>query len=118
MGANSAMNQSQFLAIITHNSLKAKEKSCIQGAIGFFASHWFKNWYKIFKPITKQSNIIENNNNYYYYYYCYYFQQSLPFARNAKVNLYLFSQINFVCNSCYLKQEDWAEILKRHEFIE
>ena len=32
--ANSAMNQSQFLAII-----------CVHGAIGFgFASHWLKNW--------------------------------------------------------------------------
>ena len=33
-GANSAMNQSQFLAI-TCNSLKAREKSRVQGAIGF-----------------------------------------------------------------------------------
>ena len=44
-GADSAMNQSQFIAI-TCNSLKAREKSCIQSAIGFgfgFASHWLKN---------------------------------------------------------------------------
>ena len=38
--ANSAMNQSQFLAI-TCNSLEAREKSRVHGAIGFgFASHW------------------------------------------------------------------------------
>ena len=37
--AGSAMNQSQFLAI-TCNSLKAQEKSRVDGAIGFgFASH-------------------------------------------------------------------------------
>ena len=36
---NSAMNQSQFLAI-TCNSLEAREKSRVYGAIGFgFASH-------------------------------------------------------------------------------
>ena len=33
-GANSAMNQSQFPAI-TCNSLKAREKSRVQGAIAF-----------------------------------------------------------------------------------
>ena len=39
-GADSAMNQSQFLTI-TRNSLKAREKSRVHGAIGFgFASHW------------------------------------------------------------------------------
>ena len=57
-GANSAMNQSQFLAI-TCNSLKAREKSRIHGAIGFgfgFASHSLKNWRESFKPITKPSN--------------------------------------------------------------
>ena len=43
-GTNSAMNQSQFLAI-TYKSLVAREKSRVQGAIGFgFASHWLKNW--------------------------------------------------------------------------
>ena len=42
-GAESAMNQSQFLAI-TCNSLEAREKSRVRGAIGFgFASHWLKN---------------------------------------------------------------------------
>jgi len=42
-GANSAMNQSQFLAIIW-NLLKARGKSRVHGAIGFgFASHWLKN---------------------------------------------------------------------------
>ena len=55
-GADSTMNQSQLLAI-TCNSLKAREKSSVQGAIAFgFASHWFKNWRQSFKPITKCSN--------------------------------------------------------------
>ena len=55
IGTNSAMNQSQFLAI-TGNSLEAREKSRVQGAIGFgFASHWLKNR-ESFKPITKRSN--------------------------------------------------------------
>ena len=50
------MNQSQFLAI-TCNSLEAREKSRVHGAIGFgFASHWLKNWRESFKPITKRSN--------------------------------------------------------------
>ena len=55
-GADSAMNQSQFLAI-TCNSLKAREKSRVHGANGFdFASRWWKNWRESFKPITKRSN--------------------------------------------------------------
>ena len=55
-GADSAMNQSKFL-VITCNSLKAREKSRVHGAIGFgFASHWLKNWRQSFKPITKRSN--------------------------------------------------------------
>ena len=55
-GANSAMNQSQFLAIIW-NLFKAQEKSRVHGAIGFgFASHWLKNWREPFKPIIKRSN--------------------------------------------------------------
>ena len=50
------MNQSQFLAI-TCNSLEAREKSSVHGAIGFgFDSHWLKNWRESFKPITKRSN--------------------------------------------------------------
>ena len=50
------MNQSQFLGI-TSNSIKAREKSRVQGAIGLgFASHWLKNWRESFKPITKRSN--------------------------------------------------------------
>ena len=50
------MNQSQFLAILC-NSLQAREKSRVHGAIGFgFASHWLKNWRESFKPITKRSN--------------------------------------------------------------
>ena len=57
-GTNGAMNQSQFLAI-TCNSLEAREKSRVQGGIGFgfgFASHWLKNWRESFRPITKRSN--------------------------------------------------------------
>ena len=57
-GTNSAMNQSQFLAM-TCNPLEAREKSRVHGAIGFgfgFASHWLKNWRNSCKPITKRSN--------------------------------------------------------------
>ena len=55
-GADSSMNQSQFLAI-TCNSLEAREKSRVRGAIGFgFDSHWLKNWRESFKPTTKRSN--------------------------------------------------------------
>ena len=54
--ANSAMNQSQFLAISCY-SIEAREKSRVHGAIGFgFDFHWLKNWYESFKPITKCSN--------------------------------------------------------------
>ena len=49
----SAMNQSQFLAI-TCNSLEAREKSRVHGAIGF-DSDWLKNWRESFKPINKRS---------------------------------------------------------------
>ena len=57
-GANSAMNESQFLAI-TGNLLKARKKSCVHGTIGFgfgFASRWLKNWREFFEPITKHGN--------------------------------------------------------------
>ena len=55
-GANSAMNQSQFLAI-TCNSFLAREKSRVHGAVCFASvSHWLKNWRESFKPITKHSN--------------------------------------------------------------
>ena len=55
-GANSAVNQSEFIAI-TCNSLKAREKSRVHGAIGVgFASHRLNNWRESFKPITKRSN--------------------------------------------------------------
>ena len=55
-GADIAINQSQFLAIVC-NSLKAREKSRVHGAIGFgFDSHWLKNWRESFKPITKRNN--------------------------------------------------------------
>ena len=50
------MNQSQFLAI-TFNSLEARERARMHGAIGFdFASHWLKNWRESFELITKRSN--------------------------------------------------------------
>ena len=50
------MSQSQFLAI-TCNSLKAREKSRVQGGIALgFAYHWLKNWRESLKPITKRSN--------------------------------------------------------------
>ena len=65
-GANSAMNQSQFLAI-TCNSPKAREKSRVHSAIGFdFACHWLKNWRESSKPITKRSNrsdVITSNSH-------------------------------------------------------
>ena len=55
-GTGNAMNQSQFL-LITCNSLEARQKSRVHGAIGFgFDSHWLKNWCESFKPITKRSN--------------------------------------------------------------
>ena len=55
-GADSAIDQSQFLAI-TCNSLEARDKSRVHGATGFgFASHWLKNGRESFKPITKPSN--------------------------------------------------------------
>ena len=55
-GADSAMNQSQFLAI-SCDSLEAREKSRVNGAIGFgFDSHWLKNWRESFQPITKCSD--------------------------------------------------------------
>ena len=48
--------QSQLLAS-TCNSLEAREKSRVQGPIGFgFDSHWLKNWRKSFKLIAKRSN--------------------------------------------------------------
>ena len=54
-GAGSAINQSQFLAIIC-NLLKAREKWRLHGAIGFgFAPHWLKKWCESFKPIIKRS---------------------------------------------------------------
>ena len=55
-GTGNAMNQSQFL-LITCNSLEARQKSRVHGAIGFgFDSRWLKNWCESFKPITKRSN--------------------------------------------------------------
>ena len=55
-GTNSAMNQSQFLAI-TCSSLVAREKSRVHGLVCFgFDYNWLKNWRESFKPITKRSN--------------------------------------------------------------
>ena len=55
-GADSAVNQSQFLAVAC-NLLEAREKSRVHGAISFgFASHWLKNWRESFKPVIKRSN--------------------------------------------------------------
>ena len=45
-GANSAMNQSEFVAI-TCDLFKAREKPRVQFAIGF-ASRGLKNWREIF----------------------------------------------------------------------
>ena len=62
-GADSAMNQSQLLAI-TCNSLEAREKSRVHGAIGFgFDSHWLKNWRESVKPITKRSSHLKTALN-------------------------------------------------------
>ena len=56
------MNQSGFLAI-SCNLLKAREKSRVQGAVGFgLISHWLKNWREIFKPIIERSNGNGNGN--------------------------------------------------------
>ena len=47
-GSRSAMNQSQFVAIV-YNSLKEREKSRVYEANGFgFNSHWLKNWRESF----------------------------------------------------------------------
>ena len=46
------MKQSEFPAI-TCKLLQAREKSCIQGVIGFVSHDW-KNWRQIFKPISKR----------------------------------------------------------------
>ena len=63
-GANSSMNQSEFLAI-TCILTKAREKSGVQGEISFcFESHWLRNWRAIFNPITKRSNRVINDDSY------------------------------------------------------
>ena len=54
------MNPSQFLAI-TCNSLEAREKSRVHGAIGFcFDSHWLKNWRESFKVIPQKKKFPMN----------------------------------------------------------
>ena len=56
-GTNSAMNQLQFPAI-TCNSPEAREKSHVQGGIGFgFASHWLKHWRESFKPKIGRAHV-------------------------------------------------------------
>ena len=48
IGVNSAMNKSQFLAI-TCNSLVAREKSRVHGAVCLdFDSHWLKKLARVF----------------------------------------------------------------------
>ena len=52
----SKQRNSEFLPT-TCNLLKGREKLRAQDAIGFgFATHWFKSWRQIFKPITKRFN--------------------------------------------------------------
>ena len=48
------MNQSEFLSIVC-DLHKAREKSRVQGAIGF-ASHCLKSWREISRPIAKRGN--------------------------------------------------------------
>ena len=88
-GADSAMNQSQFLAIIC-NLLKAREKSRVHGVIGFgfgFASHWLKNWLESSKPIIRRSNR----------------SRVITFNSHLKTALSLYIFINITCISakCY-----------------
>lgn len=47
-GANSAVNQSEFLAI-SCNLLEARETLSAQGAIGFFASQWLQKLAGVFQ---------------------------------------------------------------------
>ena len=80
------MNQSQFLAI-TCNSLEAREKSRVHGAIGFgFGSHWLKNWRESFEPITKRSNHSHVIN----------FDSDLKTALNCLVSGFGWVQFSFV----------------------
>ena len=56
MGENSTMNLYEF-RVITCDFLKARDRSRVQGVIGFgFVPHWLKNCREVFKPITKRSN--------------------------------------------------------------
>ena len=80
------MNQSQFLAI-TCNSLEAREKSPVYGAIGFgFASHWLKNWRESFEPFTKRSN----------HNHVITFDSDLKTAQNCLVSGFAWVQFSFV----------------------
>ena len=96
-GTNSAMNQSQFLAI-TFNSREAREKSRVHCAIGFgfgFASHWLKNWRDSLKPITKRSNR----------------NHVITFDRHLKTAL--MNQSEFLAFTCDLRRtrEKWCVVL-------
>ena len=76
-------DQSEFAAI-TWDMFKAREKSRVQGAIGFgFASHWLKNWRDIFKPTTKRDKSFENCFN----------AQEVPIAHQADIMHLLTSRI-------------------------
>ena len=56
MGANRAMNQSEFFEI-TRNFLKAWEKIAGDKVFGFdFVSRWLRNWREIFTPVSKRIN--------------------------------------------------------------
>ena len=76
------MNHSQFLAIAC-NSLEAREKLRVHGAIGFgFASRWLKNWRESFKPIIKCSNR----------------NHASTFDSHLKAALYSLSDLGVSCN--------------------
>ena len=62
-GANSAVNQSEFLAI-SCNLLEARETLSAQGAIGFFASQWLQKLPGFFKPINKRSKQNKVNSSF------------------------------------------------------
>ena len=60
-GTNSTMNQSQFLAII-RNSLKAREKLRVRGAIGFgCTSHWLKTGASLFSQSLRVAIAIDSH---------------------------------------------------------
>ena len=61
--ANSAMNQSQFLAI-TCNSLVAREKSRVHGAVCFgFDSHWLKTGASLLSQLQSRNYFRQSFEN-------------------------------------------------------